>query len=343
MTAARENPALDWSEVRRVLLVRLRSIGDTVLMTPCLSALKSFRPDAKVAVLMEPLSAPVLEDHPLVDDLLIVRPGAAKRARLSVKLRPMRFDVAFNMHGGTTGAILAAVSGAKSTIGYRDYGFSWMLDKRAPSPDQILGREGLHSVDQQLALLNWSGVPLPQTKPKLSLTVSDAARQSVRARLAQLGIDISAEEKRFAVLAPAAAMESKRWPAEGFASVADQLSKDWNLPSVIIAGPGQENIALDVAQLARSPAKPLTGIGLKELIALLELSGLFIGNDSGPMHIAAALARPVVALFGSSNATVWHPWTDSPYRILQAEDGIRQIRANDVIASVEEVIRENDA
>lgn len=336
----RPGSSLDWSAVERVLLIRLRSIGDTVLLTPCLFALKSWRPDIKLSVLTEPLSAPLLEDHRLVDELIVARPSAGSRARLVSLLRRSRIDVAFNMHGGTTGMILAALSHARRTIGYRGHRYSWLLTDRAPDPDVILGRTTVHSVEQQLALLKWSGVPVSQNRPRLSLTVSEEASAAVRRRLSALGIGIESPRRGLAVIAPGAAFESKRWPAAGFAAVADHLKERWNLPAVLIAGPGQEAIVTEAA--LRSQARPqiLTGLTLKELAALLGMAALFVGNDSGPMHIAAALSRPVAAVFGPSNPRVWHPWTDAAYRVVGGDprQPIASIPASDVIGALDEVL-----
>jgi len=344
----------DWSRVRKVLLVRLRSIGDTILMTPCLAALKSWRPGIEITVLSEPLAAPVLDGHPLVDNLIISEKSLSSRARLVGRLRRTRFDVAFNMHGGSTAAIMAKLSGAPYTVGYRDYRSSWMLAARAPAPDRILGRTLLHSVEQQLALIHWAGVPWPRLRPQLSLAQSKEATASVREKLKQT-VGLS---DNFAIIAPAAAFESKRWTTEGFANVADHLSERWNLPSVIIAGPGQEHLAEEVSALVRSRACVIVGLSLKELIALIGLARVFVGNDGGPMHIAAAAGRPIASVFGSSNANVWHPWTDSPYKIVksgaqtesrkdtnvastseEAEFAIRRIPASEVIAAVDEVLK----
>jgi ADP-heptose:LPS heptosyltransferase len=220
-----------------------------------------------------------------------------------------------------------------------------MLTARAPAPDRILGRRRLHSVEQQLALIHWSGVPWPQARPRLSLAVSKESKASAREKLKGQG--------SFAVIAPGAAFESKRWTADGFASVADHLSGRWNLPSLIIAGPGQQHLAREVAEATRSNARMLAGLSLKELIALIGLAQVFVGNDSGPMHIAAALGRPVAAVFGSSDSGVWHPWSDSPYRVVECdrtlaniadssgndrELAIKRIDACDVIAAVDEVL-----
>lgn len=286
-------------------------------MTPCLTALKASRPDIEIAVVSEPVASPLLEDHPLVDHLIITRQSAASRAFAIARLRKERFDVAFNMHGGSTGAILARLSGAKRSVGYRGLPLSWLLSDRTPSPDVILGRSRIHSVEQQLALLNWTGVPWPASRPHSSLIVPTSVRAKLREKLQALGGGWN-EAGGFACIIPGAAFESKRWTAEGFAAVAGHLSERWSLASVVIAGPGQERLAQEVVSVAGTKSAVLAGLSLKELVALLEIARVFVGNDSGPMHMAAALDCPVVAVWGSSDPTVWHPWTEAPYRVVEA-------------------------
>ena len=347
---------LDPSRVQRVVLIRLRSIGDTVLMTPCLAALKAWRPDVNITVVLEPLAAPLLEDHPLVDELIVAEQSLSSRAALVARLRRACFDAAFNMHGGSTGTFLAGFAGAGRSFGYRGFSLSWLLSDRAPSPDAILGRARIHSVEQQLALLRWSGVIPANSHPRLSLTVSPQAKASVEDRLRLARGPAWNAEGGFACFVPGAAMESKRWGAEGFAAVADHLSEQWQLSSVIVAGPGQEALARRVASAARSRPFVMAGLSLKELVALLGLARLFVGNDSGPMHIAAALERPIVAVWGSSDPDVWRPWTQAPCRVVQSERGeaaqrgvdrtkfedqtlrIRTISASKVSAAVDEVL-----
>jgi lipopolysaccharide heptosyltransferase III len=330
---------VDWSSVRRVLLMRLRSIGDTVLMTPCLSAIKSWRPDIAITVLSEPLAAPLLEDHPSVDDLIIAERGLSTRARTINTLRRDRFDVAFNLHGGSTATFMARLSGANETVGYKAYPYSWLLSKRAPSPAMILGRNQIHSVEQQLALLHWAGVPWPN-RPGLNLHVSPDADSSLRDRLASLfqakmPLQTSAQSgPEFCVIAPAAASESKRWSVEGFADVADHLNDFWKLPSVVTAAEGEEELARAVCETAQSNPKYLTGLTLKQSVALFARAKLFVGNDSGPAHVAAAFGRPMVVVFGSSNPLVWRPWMEAPYRIMQPPERRRstlQVSDSDVL------------
>jgi ADP-heptose:LPS heptosyltransferase len=304
-----------------------------VLMTPCLSAIKEWQTEIRIAVVSEPLSAPLLEDHPLVDELFVVESSLASRARLIRQLRRKRFDIAFNLHGGTTATLIARLAGARQTVAFAGHRWTSLLSHRAPSPDVILGRSRIHSVEQQLALLHWSGVPWSD-EPQLSLFISPTAEEKARSKVAQIYLKGSP----FAILAPSAAMESKRWTASGFARVADHLREHWNLPSIIIAGPGQEDFAREVSEKARSHPPIIARLSLKELMAIIKMSALFIGNDSGPAHIAAAFNRPMVVVFGSSNPSVWHPWTDARYRIAHAEKAIEMIPSSNVIACVDEVM-----
>lgn len=307
-------------------------------MTPCLSALKSYCPDVEITIVTEAKAAPILEDHPLVDRLAIAGPTTLSRVSLVRHLRAIGLDVAFNMHGGTTATFITALSGAPHRIGYRDYRYSWMLNARAPAPDTLLGRTKLHSVEQQLALLTWAGVPYPDSTPRLCLPVSDSAKSTVAERLAAAGLEPSG----FVVLAPAASHESKRWPAACFADVIDHLWDYWRMPAVVIAGDGEEQVAEHVAASARTTPTVLTKLTLRELIALISSSRLFFGNDGGPMHIAAALERPIVAVFRSSNADVWHPWTPSPCHVLRAAhhgvDLFGEIPLRDALDAVDQVV-----
>ena len=155
-------PALwDWADVRSVLIIRLRSIGDTVLTTPSLYALKRFLPHARLDILLEDWVAPVLEGFSCVDNIITLKRGsAASRARVAHQLRSLRYDVAYNFHGGTTATLLTRASGAKRRVGYATYQYRRLYTHLAPSPILLWKRDKMHSVEQQLALLGWTGVPV---------------------------------------------------------------------------------------------------------------------------------------------------------------------------------------
>lgn len=346
-TSALSPPTVDWARVKKVLLIRLRSIGDTVLMTPCLQAINDWRPAVQVSVVIEPLAAPVLEGHPLIDHLFVSEKTFVSRPALVGKLRGEKFDLVFNLHGGTTGMLLAALCGARRSFAYRGQRASWMLTDRASGPDVILKRERIHSVEQQLALLHWAGVPMPEL-PSLGCEISSDAATSVREKLLAVVPSAKLISSRFAIVAPGAAFESKRWSSEKFSSVIDHLSSTWQLECLVLAGPGQENLARQVADASKSDPHIVSGMSVAEVKALIGIFGrIFIGNDSGLMHIASALRCPIVAVFGSSNPDVWRPWTTAPYRVLGGERGtpdsdirgtIDRVRVNEVISAVDQVL-----
>src|SRR5256714_8716163 len=156
----------DWRDVRRVLVVRLRSIGDTVLATPALDALRRFLPGAQIDLLLENWVAPLLDGFDAVDNIITVAPGSTRaRARVAQRLRATRYDVAYNLHGGTTATLLVRASAARQRVGYAAYQYSFLYNHRAPSSSVLWGREKTHSVEQQLALLGWTGVPVTDRPP----------------------------------------------------------------------------------------------------------------------------------------------------------------------------------
>jgi len=340
---------LPWDRIRRVLLIRLRSIGDTVLMTPCLTALKNWKPELRISVLSEALSAPLLEDHPQVDEVIVVeRDGrwwsdGVRRWRLAKSLRERAFDAVFNLHGGTTATVLTYLSGAPERIGYQGYRYGWLHTRRAPDPPRIWQKAEIHSVEQQMGLLKWCGVPV-ETPPPTSLRANEQAILSVRRRLAQIGL-----RGPFAVIHPAATHEAKRWSAYKFAQVVRYLAARYELPSIILAARHEGHITDAVKGFAGAAAHPITDLTLKEVIAVLHRAALFVGNDSGPAHIAAAVGCPVVVVFGASDPVVWRPWGTAPSAIVQTvrdhlgvplppQERIRHVRVEQVTEAIERVL-----
>ncbi len=303
----------------RPVLLRLRSIGDTVLMTPLLSVLKAWRSDLPIAVVVEPLAAPVLEPHPLVDELIVVPraqrglSGLRERLRAVQRLRAGHFDAAFNVHGGTTAAWLMWLAGIPHRIGYALPHTRWLLTHSVPPPGELWQKTAIHCVEQQLGLLKAVGVPMPSPLPRTKLYSDPKARAVVTAKLRRAGV-----QGAYAVVHPAAAFPSKRWATAHFAAVIVYLARR-GLHPVVVVGPGEAGVAEELhRQLGRSHGTVFfTDLPLAETMAVIAGSTLFVGNDSGPAHIAAAFGRPLVVIFGSSNATVWSPWTQAPHRVVR--------------------------
>jgi len=306
----------DWTLVRRVLVVRLRSIGDTVLATPALYALRRFLPHARIDVLLESRVAPVLDGFKDADNIITIERGSGTvaRARIARDLRAARYDVAFNFHGGTTATLLTRATGATHRVGYADYQYGRMHNHTAPSPIELWGRTSLHSVEQQLALLGWTGVPVSD-RPRTRLAVTEEAARSVAAKLRAAGVDASVP---FALLHPAAAFETKRWDVRNFARVAEYL-RERHINSVAVAAPNEAELVRELVRETSAHVSALTDLSLPEVTALASRARLFVGNDSGIAHIAAAVSAPSVVIFGSSNINHWRPWANAPAEVVREE------------------------
>jgi len=306
-------PPWDWSRVKRVLLVRLRSIGDAVLTTPAIHALRRMLPDARIDLLLEDWVAPLFEGPREASAVISMRRGSlATRLAVARQLRSARYDVAFDLHGGTTATLLTFASGAPRRVGYQHYRLSRLLTHRAPPPARLWGRAELHSVEQQLGLLGFVGVPVGDCPPT-RLTPSHAAEQAMAARLDACGFTAY---DRLALVHPAAAFESKRWSTEGFARVVERLHER-GLSPVAIAARHEAGILSALRQMTRVPLTTFADLPLSEVVALAARSRLFVGNDSGIAHVAAAVGLPLVVIFGSSNLVHWRPWTTVPAETVQ--------------------------
>jgi heptosyltransferase III len=291
---------IDWTKVKRVLVVRLRSIGDTVLSTPSLIALRRFLPDAQIDILLEDWVAPVLEGFREVDNVLTVsRKSKTSRFEVARKIRGNKYDVAFNLHGGTTATFFVRVSGAKHRVGFSHYSYRFLYNHLLSSSADFWQKEFTHSAEQQLALLGFVGVPV-EDKPKSRLAI-----------IPNFKFQIS----NYALIHPVAAFDTKQWATEKFARVAEFLSEK-DLQIVAVATKKEREVLDDLQKLSRVPIVTFDDLTLPEITALASRAEIFVGNDSGIAHIAAAVNTPSVVVFGSSNINHWRPWTDAPNEIV---------------------------
>jgi predicted lipopolysaccharide heptosyltransferase III len=306
-------PRWAWQRVRKVLLIRLRSIGDTVLATPSLFALRRFLPNVEIDILVEDWVAPLLDNHPHVNKVVTLeRSGFVARARVARELRSAGYDVVYNLHGGTTATFLTRATGARHRVGFKTYQYAQLHNHQAPSPLLLWQQPKTHSVEQQLALLGWTGVPVTD-RPRTQLGVSPVAAAAVDQRLAAAGLS----DRKFALIHPTAAFATKQWATENFARVIEFLAER-GFASVAIAAPYEREILNNLS--AQSAAAVVTlDLSLPEVTALATRAQLFVGNDSGIAHIAAAVGTKSVVIFGSSNVAHWRPWNRAAAEVVLEE------------------------
>lgn len=294
-----------------VLFIRLRNLGEAVLDTANLRALKRYRPDLRVTTLVEALYTDLYAADPEVEAIGLSRGGGDRRSSLAARLglvrelRRRRFAAAINLHGGPTSAQLTLASGAPRRVGAAHFRHGYAYTERVPPAEQVLGRADLHTVESQFAWFKWLGLPGGEPGPT-SLTVAPAARAAAAEKLRAAGVDPAAP---YAVLAPTNEFYTKRWPPDRYARVAEDL-RARGLQAVLTGAPTAEQEAqIESVRAATSLALPaLTTLTVGELVAAVAGARLFVGNDSGPAHIAAALKVPLVVLFGPASSVRWRPW-----------------------------------
>jgi lipopolysaccharide heptosyltransferase II len=305
--------------VSKVLLVRLRQIGDVIFTTPAVHALRRRFPDAHLTYIVEPAAAPVVIGNPHLDHVIVAPRGDGlggllADVRLGRRLRAERYDLAIDFHGGPRASFLTWLSGAPARIGYRVAGRSWMYTRAVDRPRALRAR---HSVENQWDLLTALGIaaPDPATNP-VEMAVEPGVAALVSKRLDEAGVDATAA---LAVVHVSAGNPFRRWPIEHFVALVSALAhEDPRRRIVITSGPSEHEAADRVIEGARArvgadAAARVVSCGefsLAELRALVERAALYIGGDSGPLHIAATSRVPIVGLYGPTLPTRSAPWRD---------------------------------
>ena len=287
-----------------IVLIRLRSLGDTVLATPAFRVLRRALPAARIQVVMETRFADILRGQPDIDGVLRIASPASlgDKLRLVRRIRALRPELCLDMHGGATAAWLTALSGAHWRSGFAHFRHRWAYNARIPRAQEVLGRAAdapVHTAEHHAAAMFHLGAE-----------AGDVPR-------ARLGREPVTASPPYAVLHAGAAYATKRWPADRFRDLASELRREHGLEPVFAAGPGEAGLADAFAGFPWRRCRCAD-----DLTSLLSGATLFVGNDSGPAHVAAALGVPCVVLFGSSDSAAWRPWKTAS-RVVETQWGCK--------------------
>lgn len=305
----------------RILLIRLRLIGDVVFTTPIPRALKRAFPAAHVTYLVEEEAAAVVARNPHLDDVIVV--GRARGiarvfedVKLARRLRRARFDLVIDLHGGPRGAWLARASGAPARIGYATAGRSWMYTRTVARPRELRPR---HSVVNQWDLLHaidaWPGDGPDARRDAVEMAPDATAEARIASRLQSAGVSPRHE---LVLVHVSAGNPFRRWPETSFARlVAGIAAASPDRRVVLSSGPSDRAATARIGVAARAAlggaAHRIVEFGefdLAELRALVTRAALFIGGDTGPLHVAATTTTPIVGIYGPTLAVRSAPWRD---------------------------------
>lgn len=349
----------------KILIVRLGALGDILHALPAVAAIRAALPEATIGWLVEEnwsellcangkYSSDVLSPQkPVVNAIHTVNTRRWRRHILESRtirevrgslqrLRAAKYDLALDFQGNVKSAICAAASGAKCVAGYIDpregaAGFFYA---------EKFSRSGEHVIEQNLALAAQALAPIPGgrelTLMAPQLPCDAEAERWAREELARLGVAV------FAMVTPGAGWAGKQWPPERFGLVARELAKH-NLKTLVNTGPGEESLSAAVVGASGGSAVA-TSCSIAQLIALTRRARIFIGGDTGPLHLAAALGIPVVGIFGPTDPArtgpfgtraiaLRHPESETTFSHHRVPDeGLLKISAEEVISAARHLL-----
>ena len=283
----------------RVAIIRLRSLGDCVLTTPAIELLKHFRDDLDISVVVEDRFRDLFEGNPDIARVLPPELGS---------LRALRPRLCLNFHGGTRSAWMTAFSGAVLRAGFGHFRWQAAYNRRIPRAQQILGVERkVHTAEHIASAIFWLGVPAAEIPRARLIARPSAGRESC------------------AVIHPIASSPAKTWRADGFVQIARHLQANGTEP-VFIGALGDDLSAFRGFRI-------LSGAPLAHIKSLAAGASVFVGNDSGPAHIAAAFGVPSVVIFGDSDPALWGPWR-TPAEVISDPAGIAAVRVDQVLGAL---------
>ena len=295
-------------DIHKILVIRVDGIGDLLNSTPAIALLRENYPSAEITVLVRPLNAPVLIGNPDVDRILIFdragkHSGILARLQFYRELRRERFQLVVAMQTAMWTHLVAFLSGARSRLGRYQKRF------RSTLTHAWRGRyrKGeTHEVDRNLELVGL--ICKGEGKRNLIFHLLSDEIADAETRLASWGIGADA----FLIgIHPGGSSFDKRWPEKRYAELADRLSQQYNATILLLRGPEEAQLVQNIQAAMQSDAITYAPETIRELGAMLSCCNLVVCNDSGPMHLAAALDVPMVAIFGPTDHVAWHPLSEN--------------------------------
>ncbi len=317
------------SNFKKILITRTDRIGDVLLSTPVIKALRRNFPKSHIVVMVRPYARDIILGNPYLDEIIIYdKYGAQRSFWSSIKfawgLKKKRFDLALILHPTNRQHLVTTLAGIKKRVGL-DKKMGFLLTDKIEHKKQ----EGQkHELEYTLDVVRSLGIE-PEDKD-LFMPIRKDSEMYIEELLAREAAGLASE--KMIALHPGASCPSKIWPAERFAQVADKLAGEFKVRVVVVAGPDDVNKGKDLISLMRCDCIDACGkTTLSQLASLLRRCCLFISNDSGPVHIATAVGVPVVAIFGRGQPGLsprrWGP-TGKNDIVLHKDVGCRECLAH---------------
>lgn len=299
----------------KFLLIQLRRIGDVMLTTPSIRALREAHPQAHLSFLTEAPSDQVLLHNPWLDEVLCF-PKTGSILKVLVfytNLRMQKYDYVIDFQGNPRTALLTLFSGASTRIGFNFRGRAWAYHHRIGTPSRPL-----YSAIDKMRLLAPLG--LEPGSHQLEFHILKQERHAIRKLLNELGVS---DEDLLISLSPVSRQPYKVWPAHNFAQVADWLMEKMGAKVLLIHGPNERHFVNAVIQTMKTEPLVAEMTSLTQTFALFEKVHCHLGNDNGPKHFAVAAGTPTVAIFGQGWAVNWTPPNNKQHLAVERDPGCK--------------------
>ncbi|MCK5306695.1 MAG: lipopolysaccharide heptosyltransferase II [Candidatus Omnitrophica bacterium] len=303
---------------KRILIVNVNWLGDVLFSTAAIRALRRRYPDAYLACMLVPRAKQILEDNPRLNEIIVYdekgrHRGVIGKLRFIFFLKKKRFDIVFLFQRSFTRLLLCFLAGIPQRVGYyRKKGGFLLTKKVAPAVGRI------HRAEYFLRIAGEAEGAADNRG--CEFFIAEEAEISMKKFLEARKVK---KDNLLAVINPGGNWNLKRWPAERFARLADELIKRYSMKVIISGGPADVRLAEEIKKMMDcSPIVSCGRTNLKELAALLKFSDLVISADSGPLHITVAVGTPAIALFGPTSSDITGPFTGkTPYTVIQKDVG----------------------
>ena len=304
--AKKDMKPLNLRNIKRLLIRSTNWIGDAIMTTPAVRAIRKNFPDTQISILTKPWVAPVFSDSPYVDNLLIYdeaekHKGMVGKMRLANDLKQYGFDAAILLQNAFEAALITFFAGIPCRIGYNTDARGFLLTHSIPRTPQI---KKMHQTGYYLGILQ--GIGLETDGLGLDLVVNNRYQKRAAEILEEHGI--SRADKLVGINPSATFGPAKQWFPERYANLSDKIYEVFGANILLFGGPEDRELGRRISQMMQHPPVDLCGkTKLEEAIALINMCNLFVTNDSGLMHVAAALDIPLIAIFGSTNPVTTGP------------------------------------
>ena len=280
----------------KILIIKLKAIGDIILSTPVVENIKNNFSDSKIYYLVEKFAAPILENNKFIDGVISFDKKNESGLDLIIKIRKEKFDIVIDLFGNPRSALVTFLSGAKNRIGYnfrfRSFAYNFVIEPRGNL---------VHNIDFNLDSLKYFNINNATRNPKIFLTenISNEIKvweeKNILNRDFKIGINAGG------------GWEIKQWKSLSFAKLCDELILKENAKIFLFYGPNEFEKICEIKSLIKSKVEIIPKTNLQELAYLVNKMNFFISNDSGPMHIAATLNVPTLGIYGPTNPNLQGP------------------------------------